>query len=101
MYIRKMLTAATASLLIASLIVMPVSAHGHHGRSKTTVSTVATECPVCTVEDCAEDGHHTHDGVTYCGYEHSGEYCDGSCGSSCGTTTTSSGSHHRRGHGCH
>lgn len=100
MYIRKMLAAATASLLITSLIVMPVSAHGHHGRSKAAVSTVTTECPVCTVEDCTETGHHAHDGVTYCGYEHSGEYCDGSCGS-CGTTTTTSSSHHRRGHGCH
>lgn len=102
MYIRKMLAAATASLLVASLIVMPVSAHGHHGRSKTAASTV-TPCPVCTIEDCTEEGHHAHDGVTYCGYEHSDEYCDGSCGScgSCGTTTTSSRSHHGRRHGCH
>lgn len=105
MYIRKMLAAATASLLIASLIVMPVSAHGHHGRSKAAASTVTTECPVCTIEDCTEEGHHLHDGVTYCGYEHSGEYCDGSCScGSCGaceTTTTSSRSHHGRRHGCH
>lgn len=100
MYIRKMLAAATASLLIASLIVMPVSAHGHHGRSRTTTTTVTTQCPVCTIEDCTEEGHHTHDGETYCGYEHSGEYCDGSCGS-CETTTKSSRSHHGRGHGCH
>lgn len=105
MFIRKMLAAATASLLIASLMVMPVSAHGHHGRSNAAVSTVTTTCPVCTFDDCTETGHHMHDGVAYCGYEHSGEYCDGSCAcgscGSCATTTTSSRSHHGRGHGCH
>ncbi len=105
MHIKKMLTAVTASMLIASLIVMPVSAHGHHGRTRTASTTVTTQCPVCTVEDCTETGHHTHDGETYCGYDHTNEYCDGSCGScgtyGCGTTTTYSGSHHGRGHGCH
>lgn len=108
MYIKKMLTAVTAGMLIASLIVMPVSAHGHHGRTRTASTTVTTQCPVCTVEDCTETGHHTHDGEVYCSYDHDCGYCDGSCGycdGSCGycqTTTTSSGSHHGRRHnGCH
>ncbi|MCM1174562.1 MAG: hypothetical protein NC341_05860 [Blautia sp.] len=100
MYLKKMLTAATAGLLAASLIVMPVSAHGHHGGSRTAAAAVTTECPVCTVEDCTEEGHHTHDGKTYCGYEHSGEYCDGSCGS-CETTAKSTRSCHSKRHGCH
>ena len=107
MRIKKMLTAVTASMLIASLIVMPVSAHGHHGRNRTASTTVNTGCPVCTVEDCSETGHHAHDGNYYCSYDHDGGYCDGSCGyradcscGYCGTTTTSSGSHHGRGHGC-
>ncbi len=107
MNIKKMLTAVTASMLIASLIVMPVSAHGHHGRNRTASTTVTTQYAVCTVEDCTETGHHAHDGEVYCSYDHDNGYCDGTCGycdgscGYCGTTTTSTGSHHGRGHhGC-
>lgn len=39
--------------------------------------------PLCEVEDCELAGRHTHDGVTYCGYDHVDGFCDGACLSLC------------------
>ena len=94
MHFRRRFTAVTAAALLAVLLAMPVSAHGHHGHHRQ--STVDTSCPVCTVEDCTEEGRHTHDGHDYCGYNHADGYCDGSCVSS--ATVSCRGG---RGHHCH
>ncbi len=76
MRLKKLFAAAMTAALVSTLFVMPVSAHGHHSRR---VQTVDTSCPVCTVEDCVEEGIHYHDGHNYCGYDHANGYCDGSC----------------------
>lgn len=89
MHFRKRSAAVMTAALLSVLVVMPVSAHGHHGHHRQS-STVDTSCPVCTVEGCTETGRHTHDGCEYCGYDHEGDYCDGSC------TVV-----YRRGHGRH
>ena len=47
MHFRRRLTAVMATALLAVLLAMPVSAHGHHGHRRQ--STVDTSCPVCTV----------------------------------------------------
>ncbi len=98
MHGKRFLTAALTAALVSTLFVMPVSAHGHHRR----VQTVDTECPVCTVEGCTEEGRHIHDGCEYCGYDHADGYCDGSCWNVSASKRTVSG--HGcggRGHGCH
>lgn len=77
MHFRKQSAAVVTAALLAVLLVMPVSAHGHHGHRRQ--STVDTSCPVCTVEGCTETGRHIHDGCEYCGYDHEGDYCDGAC----------------------
>ncbi len=64
-------------MLLTVSFVMPVSAHGHHHNRVNT--TTAAVCEVCTVEGCEQTGLHTHDDETYCGYNHKGGYCDGSC----------------------
>ena len=92
MHLRRRLTAVMAAALLAVLLAMPVSAHGHHGHHRQ--STADTSCPVCTVEGCTETGRHTHDGCEYCGYDHEGDYCDGTC-------VTVSRRGHGRHHGCH
>lgn len=89
MHVKKMLAAAATAAMISLLFVMPVSAHGHHSRA-----TVNTDCPVCTVEGCTEEGRHTHEGHDYCGYDHQNGYCDGSC------APVSRRGYGRR-HGCH
>ncbi|MBO5033089.1 MAG: hypothetical protein J6D08_14660 [Lachnospiraceae bacterium] len=76
MLFQKLFTAAVTAALTSVLFVMPVSAHGHHSRQAQTVD---TSCPVCTVEDCTEEGRHSHDGHEYCGYNHADGYCDGTC----------------------
>ena len=47
--------------------------------ANTGTAAVSGAYPVCPVEGCAETGRHLHDGSYYCGYHHSGGYCDGSC----------------------
>lgn len=93
MHIRKILMAATAGLAMSMLVALPASAHGHHYQSRTD-----TAYPVCTFEDCTEEGCHLHDGEYYCGYDHEDGYCDGSC-----RPVRRAASVHRagRGHGCH
>ncbi len=94
MYFKKLLTATATAALVSALFVLPVSAHGHHRRA-----TVNTDCPVCTVEGCAEEGRHTHDGHDYCGYDHADGYCDGTCVAV--STKTVSHCNRSRRHCCH
>ena len=55
-----------------------------------------THCPVCTIEDCSETGLHCHDDRWYCGWDHQGDFCDGSC-----QANRDAGHHHGNGHhGC-
>lgn len=75
----KRFAAGTAAVLTALLLAAPASAHCGHGRR--AAKTAA--CPVCTVEDCTYAGRHTHNGHTYCGYDHEGGYCDGTCYALC------------------
>lgn len=89
MHFRRRLTAVMATALLAVLLAMPVSAHGHRRQS-----TVDTSCPVCTVEGCTETGRHFHDECEYCGYDHESGYCDGTC-------VTVSRRGYGRHHGCH
>lgn len=100
----KLLTAFTTAMLISVLFVMPVSAHGHHENSSHHNQTSKnTDCPVCTIEDCTEEGRHAHDGYDYCGYNHESGYCDGSCesGVSDKTDSVKTTSEKRAvGHGC-
>ena len=77
MWMKKALAYGSVGLLAAGLMVMPVSAHGHHAQTSVPADQV---CGLCTVADCATAGLHTHDGQTYCGYNHECGYCDGSCG---------------------
>lgn len=105
----KLLKTFTTAMLISVLFVMPVSAHGHHENSgHHNQTSESTDCPVCTVEDCTEEGRHTHDGHNYCGYNHESGYCDGSCKAAVsdktdsGKTTSEKTTSEKRtsGHGC-
>lgn len=82
----KLFAVGTVLTLLTALLAVPASAHGgrHHAARRTTPSYA-----VCSVEQCTETGRHDHDGVTYCGYSHTGGYCTGSA---CTSTT---GGHHR------
>ena len=71
----KKLLAVGAVVAMSSAFAIPTFAHGHHRRTQATVNYTA----ICTIESCTETGRHTHDGVDYCGYDHSCGYCDGSC----------------------
>ena len=71
----KKLLAVGAVVAMSSAFAIPTFAHGHHRRTHATVNYTA----ICTIESCTETGRHTHDGVDYCGYDHSCGYCDGSC----------------------
>lgn len=104
MRMKRLLTAAMTAALVSTLFVMPVSAHGHghYRQTRVVVDTVDTECPVCTVEGCTEEGRHIHDGHDYCGYDHADGYCDGSCVTVSTSRSTGSGCGYRSGrHGCH
>lgn len=79
MDLKKTLAAGAACVLLLSALVLPASAHGGRHHRDTT------QYAVCAVEDCTKTGRHSHDGVTYCGYDHDGGYCTGSyCGASRG-----------------
>lgn len=77
MFMGKVLAYGSVVLLAAGMMVMPVSAHGHHGQKTVPADQV---CGLCTVTDCAVIGLHTHEDLTFCGYDHANGYCDGSCG---------------------
>ncbi len=89
MHLKKMLTLSMATAFVSALLVMPVSAHGHHRRYTQKLDTYY---PICTIEECTEEGRHVHDGYNYCGYAHADGYCDGSC--IYNTNVSNCGSHH-------
>lgn len=76
---KRVIVLGAVGILLSLSSVMPVSAHGHHGRR--TVSAVEREylCAVCTENGCEKKGWHIHDDSIYCGYGHEDGYCDGSC----------------------
>ena len=82
------LLAGALCVMLAAILMVPVSAHGchrgstrgHHGGYRQSVQTTVTVCPY---EDCAYVGRHTHSGVTYCGYDHSAGVCDNNCRALC------------------
>lgn len=84
---RKPARKRTAVLLLACLtalaLVVPAMAHGHggghHGGRGWYAQPQPAQITVCTVEGCEAAGRHTHNGVTYCGYGHTGGVCDGKC----------------------
>ncbi len=96
MWSRKIAAAAAAGVLAAALVTFPAAAHGHGHHRQASSVTCDTSCPICTVEGCTETGRHTHDGHDYCGYDHSGGYCDRSC-----ETVSDTGSRGGGHHGCH
>ncbi len=87
---------AASAILIGALLFVSASAHGGCYRyavqqtastelrtaqqaATTAASQQAAAVPVCTVADCTENGRHLHNNVLYCGAEHTGSACDGSC----------------------
>ena len=73
-------------VLSLSLLIAAASAHGgHHGRGGGCHSrrTQTQQVSVCTVEGCSLAGRHVHNGTVYCGYDHEGGYCNGSCAALC------------------
>lgn len=85
-------------LLAMALLIIPASAHGgHHGLGQCRTATqqqtnvhrqtvqqqTAVQQPLtyqlCPVENCTIAGRHFHDGKPYCGANHTGTVCDGSC----------------------
>ncbi|MDE6993843.1 MAG: hypothetical protein K2P41_05375 [Lachnospiraceae bacterium] len=80
MWLKKAAALGMTGMLVSAAFVMPVSAHGHHGRQAAGCGYDHDHlCEVCTVEDCARVGWHVHDGSTFCGYDHVDGYCDGTC----------------------
>ena len=80
------LLAAAMCAVLAAMLIVPVSAHGHHGgwgRHSGYRQQVQTSVTVCPYEDCTEAGRHIHDGLTYCGYGHGSGVCDNNCRALC------------------
>jgi len=109
MYKKGRLLAGVLCAVIAALMIVPAASHachrnsGHHGRYANQVQTTITVCPY---ENCTLAGRHTHSGVTYCGYDHAGGFCDGTCtailaaqAAKAAPTVTASGCGHH-GHHC-
>ena len=99
MRIKRNISVCLLFVLTAGLLAVPALAHGcgrsggHHG-GRTAVQPAAIA--VCTVEDCAIAGRHTHNGMSYCGYGHAGGFCDGNCLALCtvkGCTITGQHTH--------
>ena len=83
MRFKRIFFASLVCVMAINLLTVSASAHGGchsrggcHGRSTEAQQTVI---PVCTVKDCSLAGRHAHDGVIYCGYDHEGGYCRGTC----------------------
>ena len=65
MWLKKAAALGMTGMLVSAAFVMPVSAHGHHGRQAAGCGYDHDHlCEVCTVEDCARVGWHVHDGST-------------------------------------
>ena len=91
MRIKKWLAVGAVTVLAVSLLAATASAHGqHHGGHHNTYRDSTIH--LCTVDGCTQPGRHTHDGITYCGYDHGCGYCDGAC-------LAQTGGHHGGHHG--
>ena len=116
------LTAGLLCAVLAATLVIPAAAHGHHGGrgyghhgacaqpaapqytqpqytqpqytqpQETQPQYVQPAVGVCPYDGCAETGRHYHDSVPYCGYNHAGAYCDGTCAGYCAGTDPAAGS---------
>ncbi len=116
------LTAGLLCAVLAAALVIPAAAHGHHGGrgyghhgacaqpaapqytqpqytqpqytqpQETQPQYVQPAVGVCPYDGCAETGRHYHDSVPYCGYNHAGAYCDGTCAGYCAGTDPAAGS---------
>ncbi|MCI8623066.1 MAG: hypothetical protein HFG26_05315 [Provencibacterium sp.] len=85
---KKALRLGLACVLAATLLVLPVSAHGGHGRHggchrSGTAQSAPAGISVCPFEDCHQGGRHAHDAGLYCGYPHEGGVCAGACCALC------------------
>ena len=108
--------APVLALALAVSLTLPASAHGHHGGrgyghhgacaqpaapqytqpqyaqpQETQPQYVQPAVGVCPYDGCAETGRHYHDSVAYCGYNHAGAYCDGTCAGYCVGTDPAAG----------
>lgn len=91
MTLKRLLFTGFIGMFAVTAFALPVYAHHGGGQHRQAAS-----CPaVCALEQCDQTGRHYHDGVQYCGYAHSGGYCDGSC-----VNSSSYGGHHGH-HGHH
>lgn len=82
MRIKRALSFGLACIMAVSLLAAPAFAHGSHGRGGChgqRARVQQTAISVCAVEGCSVAGRHVHDGVIYCGYDHEGGYCNGTC----------------------
>lgn len=67
-------------------------------QSAASTSSAGTSYPVCHVSGCALEGHHDHNGVTYCGgADHHSDTCDGTCVYRT-QQSAAGGSHHEEGY---
>ena len=74
--LKKRAAAGLLSILTALALVLPAAAH--HGGGRHGCRTAA-QIPACTVENCAIEGRHFHNGVTYCGTYHANGVCTAGC----------------------
>ena len=72
--VKKRALALVLACVAVLALTVPALACGHHGGKKSQ-----TQVTVCTVKNCDKAGRHTHNGVTYCGYDHDSGVCDGKC----------------------
>ena len=77
--------AGLLSILTALALVLPAAAHHEGGRHGCRT---AAQIPACTVENCAIEGRHFHNGVTYCGTSHADGCCTAACYASNAQTVT-------------
>ena len=79
-YLKKLTAGLCAAL---ALLTVSVFAHGGHHGGHHYGQTRQTTVSVCQIAGCSIAGHHSHNGVSYCGYAHEGGFCDGSCRALC------------------
>lgn len=88
MHIKHLLISGAACLAAAGIFASPAYAHhggefhGCQGRSSSYANSSyanSSYADICSFEDCSETGIHYHGETAYCGYDHEGGICDGSC----------------------
>lgn len=78
MHIKHLVVSGAACLMAAGAFAVPAYAH-HGGEYHGCQGRVSAYTEVCSFEDCSETGIHYHGRTAYCGYDHDGGICDGSC----------------------